>query len=744
MSAQLSVTTESTQTLRPSEISVDNYAGPALDMATSTFALGSWHGDGKELEAALSDMADRCPELMPLARFLLKRLPRYLLCSNNLKTEEASSRYLSMGRALRRKWMGMQARELARINVMLIDCDGPNWRAELDALIARGLSPPTFTVVSPVRTNGNKRTGEVTQDRDHETAHLYWVLAYPVDRKNPKAYDFYKRARAAMTRVLGGDPAAAGHLGKNPFHRAYVTEVGPLRAVGLRELCRPLIEWCEEGEYFLGERTVSRDGSPRYMPGVPAREAPGGASLAVTSAPLTDAESAQWGRLFEARHGIYATRTRDYGLVLAMVEEHAAAVGSRATPQDMRHTARSIHKFMVRTYAGGSQREGIDHYVMTREHIEAGERLAWVAMSKQEKRVTAAARTNAVRKGATRGKLAAAAMRLWAAGEVVTQEALAGAAGVSERTARRLWDDPGTLDGASGTAITNEPVTRSYQGFTHEGTEGVGDGQSTAPTLRALAAASRERAEAAREHARLEAGAALARERRAVGLAKPWRKLAAAMRRPGAVPQPVPPCPTGSPPAVHAARAEAVAAHRDARRRLQARRDRAAQVTEAEARRQDFTRWAGAADAEAWEAWMAGKAEWWDRMAEAVAGHGTQARAQVRLRRAVAFNRYRAEWEEAVEVAALGDGERAVRAAVRALPRRVSRARFLRGDVVRTTLDALDRIVATMPTPREEKVVQVIQERARARAPEPIGAGTRDPAEMKLSARERFRRHLTP
>lgn len=711
MSAQLSVITESVETLRPSETSVDKYAGPAPSEASFTFALGTWHGPAGPLETALADMADRRPDLMALANFLLPRLPRALLCSNNLKTEEATSRYMPMGRALRRKWMGMQAREQKRINVMLIDCDGPNWRAELDALIVRGLPPPTFIVVSPVRTKGNKRTGQLTQDRAHETAQLYWVLAYPVKKENAKAYDLFTRTRDGLVALLGGDPAAAGHLGKNPFHPAYVTEVGPLVPVGLLDLCRPMQAWSEEGEYFLPERTVSRDGSPLYVPS--------GTRLAVTSAPLTDQEAGQWGRLFEARHGIYATRTRDYGLVLAMVEEHAAAVGSRATRADMRHTARSIHKFMVRTHAGGDMREGIDHYVMTREHVEAGERAAWVAMSKQEKRVAAAARTNGMRKGSTKGKLAAAAMRLWTAGEVITQSALAAAAGVSERTVRSLWDSRNILGGLGGAIVSEKPATRSYQGFTHEGTEGLASGEPGSATLRALAAASRARGEAAKEHARQEAKASMAEERRAVGLARPWRRLAAAMMRPGAPPQPVPACPAGSPPAVHAARTAAVAAHRDARRRLQARRDRAVQQADAEERRERFAGWARNGDVDAFDAWMAGKAEWWDRMEEAVAGDGPGARAQMRLRRAVAFKRYRTEWEEAVRAAGLSDRNRAARVAVRAVRLPARRAGFRRGDLVRLAMDALDRIAAALPRPPEEAAAEAVRKRTMAREARP-------------------------
>ena len=641
MSALLSTFTGSEQRTFTFKISVDKYTETISSQASSLFALGTWHRDGSPLEAALADVADRCPELMPLARFLLPRLPRALLCSNNLKTEKASSRYMPMSRAVRRKWMGLQAREQNRINVMVIDCDGPNWRADLDALIARGLPPPSFIVRSPVRTRGNKRTGQLTQDRAHETAHLYWVLGFPVKKSNAKAYDLFTRTRAGLVRLLSADPAAAGHLGKNPFHAAYLTEVGPLQPVELLDLCRPMQAWCAEGEYFLPERIVSRDGGPQYRPDGP--------RMAPSTAPLTDGEAAQWGKLFEARHGIYAERTRDYGLILATVEEHAEAVGSRASPQDMRHTARSIHRFMVRTYAGAGKRPGIDHGVMTREYIERGERGAWVAKDKTEKRTLAAKRTNEARKSGARASIAEAAMRLWAADELTTQVALAGAAGVSESTVRRLWDDPEILIGLQFSVVSKKPVTRSYQGFTHEDAEGVGAGPFV-PTLRALAAASRARSAAAKAEASDRQTATLDEERRAIGLARPWRDLAKAMLKPGAMARPVPVCPAGSPSEVRAAREEALAAQKDARRRLQARKDRAAAKAHAEQRRQIFTTWAKAGNVAAWNAWMEAEDDKWDWMLQSEQGSRDRT-AKLFMRRAVAFKRYRAEWKTSLTLA---------------------------------------------------------------------------------------------
>ena len=617
---------------------VDKYSRPSSSQASSAFSLGTWHGHDSPLAKALADIADRCPHLMTLANFLLPRLPRALLCSNNLKTEKASSRYMRMNRAVRRRWMGMQSREQKRIGALVIDCDGPNWRADLDALIVRGLVPPSFIVRSPVRMRHKKRSGLLTEDRAHETAHLYWVLAFPVKKANAKAYDLFTRTRAGLIRLLNADPAAAGHLGKNPFHSDYITEVGPLAPVALLDLCRPMQAWCEEGEYFLPERTVSRDGGPRYNPERP--------RVAADAAPLTDDEAAQWGKLFEARHGIYAERTKDYGLILAMVEEHAQEVGSRATPQDMRHTAASIHRFMVSTYAGAGNRPGIDHGVMTREYTERGERAVWVAKDKSEKRTLAAERTNEARKDGVRTAISDAAMRLWADGDVIIQGALAGAAEVSERTVRRLWNEPGILSQASISASGEKADTRSYQGFTTLPPSLSEEGQPVS-TLRELAAASRARSATERAEDLERQRAALAEELQAMKLARPWKNLAKAMLKPGAMPMPVPPCPIGSPWEVRSAFQEALAARRDAVRRFQARKDKAAAKAHAEQRRQDFTTWAEAGDVAAWKAWMEAEEERWGWALQSEESERDR-RSRLFMQRAVAFKRYGAEWRTAL------------------------------------------------------------------------------------------------
>ena len=65
-------------------------------------------------------------------------------------------------------------------------------------------------------------------------------------------------------------------------------------------------------------------------------------------------------------------------------------------------------------------------------------------------------------------------------------------------------------------------------------------------------------------------------------------------------------------------------------------------------------------------------------------------------------------------------------------------------DGFRRRLDDIDRAARAIPDSPEEEEAQELRERASARMPRPIGAGGRDPAEMLLPARGRFRKHLTP
>lgn len=62
----------------------------------------------------------------------------------------------------------------------------------------------------------------------------------------------------------------------------------------------------------------------------------------------------------------------------------------------------------------------------------------------------------------------------------------------------------------------------------------------------------------------------------------------------------------------------------------------------------------------------------------------------------------------------------------------------------RTEKDDLDRRAEAVKNSPDEKAEQAVRDRAKARMPESKDAGNHDPAEILLSAQERFRLHLTP
>ena len=165
------------------------------------------------------------------------------------------------------------------------------------------------------------------------------------------------------------------------------------------------------------------------------------------------------------------------------------------------------------------------------------------------------------------------------------------------------------------------------------------------------------------------------------------------------------------------AREEAIAAYRDARRRMQARRDRAKQKAEADKRRELFAQLAKAGDLAGFDAWMSAEMERWDWV---LASEEGPAKRHAFMRRAVALKRYRKEWTLALTLARHADAQRYEREC------REHGARCATG---------LARYEdTTEKAPRTEAWMTDF----------PVGVLLRDPvACMNMSARERFYSHLT-
>ena len=693
MNAALSAQAGSSQTTRPSETKVDQHPTP--------FRVGTWHEqESRPLDAALAHLADACPALMPLARFVLPRVPRALLASNTLKTENASSHYTILPKAVRRQWIGWNARQQERVNALCIDCDTEGWRERLHSLLERGVPAPAYVAASPAHLTIDQAGNFV--GRGYETGHLVWFLVVPVRRDNHKAHDLFRRVRTMLVGELDGDPAAANHLTKNPFHRAYATKAMRLEPVDLADLYKPLMEWCGEGEHALPPRA--------YAPGeafVPKRKAvrPG----TELGQPDPD-EVTKWGKLFTVRHAIMAGDVRDLPTILAMVEEHAAE--HCAAPKDhkerrilrqrIKDHARSIHQWMNTAWKGGrgKDRPGIDHGVMTREAHERGPEQArgWRALDEQSKRILAAERTNGLRRDQTVEAVSAAALRLWNEGAMLTQAAVAAAAGVSKREVERLWSDIGTL---------SKVDTRSYQGFPPQG-EPPGGGEGKAPpALRDMAVMSRERARAARVRAEGEARATRDEARRVAALVCRYGAHAAAMGERGALPM-APLClPLGTrgegSPEVMAAYQAALDATADATRRHEARVRKAQADERAQERRAMFRVWAEAGMHEPLLAWMDGQKTWWDRV---LSGRAGDELALKDIQRRTAFKRYWQDWQEAMGAAGkpvlpVSRGRAPMEPRVR-MVRKLARPSARRGVApplprFRTVPDAIDIWAAALP-----------------------------------------------
>ena len=720
MSAALSVQTESSQTTRPSETKVDKYVGP--------FRGGAWHEqDSRPIDAALAHLADACPGLMPLARFVLPRVPRALLASSTLKTEAPSSHYTILPKAVRRQWIGWNSRQQEMVNAICIDCDKEGWRERLRSLLERGVPAPAYIAASKPRLVIDQKGNLI--GKDYETGHLVWFLAVPVKRNNLKAHDLFRRVRTMLVGEMDGDPAAANHLTKNPFHRAYVTEVMRLESVDLADLYKPLMEWCGEGEHALPPRA--------YTPGeafVPKRMA---VRLGTARGQLDPEEAKKWGKLFAARHAIMAADARDLPTILAMVEEHAAehcAVPKdhkerRILRQRIKDHATSIHQWMNTAWKGGlgKDRAGIDHGVMTREAHERGPEQAsgWHALDERSKRILAAERTNGLRRERTVEAVSAAVLRLWNEGATLTQVAIAAAAGVSKREVERLWNEVGTL---------SKVDTRSYQGFLPQGGlpqgatpqgEPLGGGNGGTPllTLKQVSILSKEKAKAARIRMEGEARAARDEAKRVAGLVLRYEAHAVAMGKRGVVPL-VPPClPWGTKgegsPEVLAAYQAALDATADAVRRHEARLRGERQQEQAKQRRADFSEWARAGNVAAFKGFLAQQAGWWDHLLQ---GKEDAVRDRMEVARRGAFARYWREWSAACSHAA---GEALAAAGhLSPSPSPTAKASVDSGmagfsrrapgtKVFRTTMDALDRMAAAVSVPSNEDQARVAQPEVR-------------------------------
>jgi len=357
-----------------------------------------------------------------------------------------------MNKAIRHQWVGMQAKQQTHLNVLTLDCDKEGWRDRLDALIARGLLWSTFVVVSPAHWQIDEDGMPSPVGRGYDTAHLSWLLSHPACKANRMSFDLFTRTRQALVRELDADTRCAGHIGKSPFHDAYVTEVGALEPTTLRDLNGPMIDFCGVDEHWLGKRTISRDEGRAYQPD---------RSLS-RKRDYEDDEAAPWGRHFEVRHKVYVAGVTDYETILAMAQDHAVECRSEARYRQIQGTAKLIHRFMLNGRFGKGLRPGINHGAMSREHAN-GSRPVWRGLSKKNKQVQSGLRSAAIRKARTTEAIAREVLRVLCDGEVLTQVSLAAAIGLGVRRIQEVWGSK---------LVFNEGALRSVQVLAQRGTSG--------------------------------------------------------------------------------------------------------------------------------------------------------------------------------------------------------------------------------------------------------------------------------
>lgn len=151
--------------------------------------------------------------------FLIKNLPKTMLCSSSLKTANPKSYRLEKHIALKNEHI--QPNHENMYNFIIIDSDVNSPDAYLDLPIP----PPNMVVINP------------------ETGHcqLWYFLANGVSRtpqSKRKCQDYYSKILFKLTAIHNGDPAYNGKLARNPFSPKHICLYPCLKPYTLNELNR--------------------------------------------------------------------------------------------------------------------------------------------------------------------------------------------------------------------------------------------------------------------------------------------------------------------------------------------------------------------------------------------------------------------------------------------------------------------------------------------------------------------------
>lgn len=343
---------------------------------------------------AIALASTQAPHLADLAEAVIPTLPYQVLASADIKSRRAWSIVEPICFAVGRQYLGLSNDRF--VNAVIIDCDhadATRWRT-------CRLPPPTWIAVTP----------------ESGRHHLVWLLARPV-YKGPGAalgpLRYLARVVSAMTYELGGDEGYAGALTKNPWHpRWHVILPGgcPVELGDLyRAICcapnRPRQRQHGEVRFGIG-RNVELFDRLRY-----------------------------WAYANKRRHG----DRRSWGQAVAA---QAAAINqsfaSPLPPNELGWTVQSVANWVWTRYQGG-----------TAENRRGAMGLD-VDMPLADKQAMAGSWSAAKRRSATDQVLADAVQSLRAAGQAVTQVAVAQASGKGIATIKRRW--------AAVTAMLAEPL----------------------------------------------------------------------------------------------------------------------------------------------------------------------------------------------------------------------------------------------------------------------------------------------
>lgn len=361
------------------------------------FARRNHSADGRlkpRTAEAIAVASAQAPHLADLAEAVIPTLPYQVLASADIKSRRVWSIVEPICYAVGRQYLGLSNDRF--INAVIVDCD----HADAERWHACRLPPPTWIAVTP----------------ESGRHHLVWLLARPV-YKGPNAalepMRYLARVVSAITYELGGDEGYAGVLTKNPWHPRWHVILPGGQPVELGDLYRSICcaphrpRQRQHGEVRVGiGRNIELFDRLRY-----------------------------WAYANKRRFG----DRRSWGQAVAA---QAAAINqSFASPlpaNEVGWTVQSVATWVWARYQGGgaeSHRGAMG--------LEADLPIA-------DKQAASGPWAAAKRRSATDDLIAAAVQSLRAAGQAVTQAAVAQASGKGIATVKRRWADV--------TAMLAEPV----------------------------------------------------------------------------------------------------------------------------------------------------------------------------------------------------------------------------------------------------------------------------------------------